>query len=190
MNWHFKDSVFGEGIPFVVVDKMDRKPIAISNLDGNLNVSDTVQFKKWVFFHPEYYQIKYSIQQNASSDTIYVVFENNDFNKKAMYTDDISRQTIERVLLNKAKNDPLQHAPLYYESYNKYHLSTTNLFKLKATFDKLLSRLKLKSIKPFEKDHHILLSETYTRKSYLNKNNYEETIEAIQFFLQNSVGLF
>ena len=52
---HFKDSVFGEGIPFVVVDKMDSKPIAISNLDGNLNVSDTAQFKKWVFFHPEYY---------------------------------------------------------------------------------------------------------------------------------------
>lgn len=177
---HFTDSYFNEGIPFVILDKQDGTQIIRSDLSGNITIQDTAKFKKWAFYHPEYASSKFSIVRSEKSDTIHVIFESIDEHANSTFSDKKSRWIIPNILKNRWKNDPIYHAPFYYESYNKYRLSTTNLTKLKLGFDNMLAKLKLKSLKKYEKDHHLILSETYTRKRYQDKNKNDETLEAIQ----------
>ena len=177
---HFTDSYFNEGVPFVILDKQDGTQVTKSDLSGNIKVQNTANFKKWVFYHPEYASSKFRIVRSEKPDTIHIIFESIVEQPDATFSDKESRFIIQKVLKNKWKNDPINHAPFYYESYNKYRLSTTNLTKLKLGFDNLLAKLKLKSLKKYEKEHHLILSETYTRKRYQDKNKNDETVEAIQ----------
>lgn len=110
-------------------------------------------------------------------DTINIYLNQNELFLFLRKTDPNSQKLIQRVIDNRKENNPNCHSPFFYETYSKFYLTSDNIDVTKSKLKKILKKLSF-DMKDFDENHHLLLTESTTKRAYLDKVCENEVISA------------
>lgn len=149
-------------IPFLTVNK---------NTTCLINGTCEIPFQRTTINHPEYGAKVLEINKDT------VLLDKINYSEKLFWTNRNSSLFINTVLKHRKKNTPETFAPFKYNSYNKFYIYTDKTEDTKSLINRLLTPFSV-TLKEYKKDHHIILSESYTERTFKSPLREEEIVKA------------
>ncbi len=112
---------------------------------------------------------------SSTKDSIKVFLNQNELFVFLRNTNEPTTRLMQRVIDNRSINNPNSHCPYSYSTYSKFYLTSDKIEITKTKVQKILKKLKL-DLKDFKDDHHLILTESTTKRDYMNKVCENEVI--------------
>lgn len=167
-------------ISSVHITAPDSKLEYITDLDGKFSITIPSEEKYLIF---EAYQYRTEEIRIPPVDTLQVNLNFYSLFEFDYETDLSTRYLLKKVLSSKKFNDASREKNYSYDTYNKLTISSTSLNKAKTEMGKLFAFFSKKPSAMFN-SQHLFLTESITKKNYLNSWN---NLEKIKY--SNTTGL-
>lgn len=160
-------------VPFTIIEN-HKSSLIQSNIDGFIEL-ESVPESSISLYHPYYHSLDTNIN-SSGNDTIHIYLSPKELGDLKA-TDPSARKIINYTLGFREENNIYNNKNFKYTSYNKVRVSTNDIEEAKGMLSKLLKLFSI-NLKEYHDHHHILLSESVTKREYVDKFNDKEYILA------------
>ena len=165
----------GNFLPFIHYSINHGEHEGVTQITGEFEINFTQRIDTITFYSYQHDSIDVIVCD--TNTYIEIKLENANANLKLTKSDERAAWIIRNAVARKKQNRPEELAPFYYETYNKFIITTNKIHKTVKVFNRFLNKLKT-SVKDLPENHHIVLSESTTERRYLNSLNEDEIVTA------------
>ena len=171
-----------------VIDEQSNRPIPFAKIDFQETPYTVISDENGFFSLSLTTERTLTVEAAGYHDAVYMAvddsisFANQICMRHRVVTHDVTRTSIDasylmhKVLENSVRNNP-KSRPHEYKTYNKFTLETEDISKTKNKLNKFLRSFSL-GIQEFNRDHHLIITESTSERKYKSELKEKETILA------------
>jgi hypothetical protein len=171
-------TLYSEPIPFPHLITEPSGKHYFGNQKGEFEIREVGQIDQLTIKIPLHRPLGYRVLGDSITDLRIKMVQNSIMALKGSTESEL--KFILQLAFKKTKSlNPARSSGYSQNLYNKFHLGVENLNQAKSLINRVGQLIRFR-LPEFDKDHHLFLTESYSEKDFLNRNNQKERIKAAQ----------